>query len=205
MKLSQFILSGACVILADSSIATTLDFEDLNPSPAAFDILPTPYNGLTFSGWYAGPDTVYSAASGTIDLFTDFADPSDPFAYIVSEGNSIRAPSPIIFDGAYFSGYSGVTFRLLLSGALVWTSLSLSDAPGPDPYGPTFLASGYAALVDEVIVSGVQGFFSMDDFTFRRPTLESQVPTPSTVLLLIGAFAVLGIRSTGRLNRAVAI
>lgn len=174
-----------------SASATTLTFEDLSPAPALFDTVPTPYNGLTFTGWFYGPDTVFTPASGTIDLFTDFADPNDPGAFVITNNNAVTSATDFFFDGAWFSGYSGVTFELWLDGVLVHTSDTLPDAPGIDPYLPTMLASGYTGLVDKVVVSGVQGYFAMDDFTFRLSDV-SAVPEPQTLAMALFALGLGG-------------
>lgn len=199
MKLSRFsalfvVLAWAFAPLAQAT--TVLTFEDLDSSPAAYDVVPTPYQGLTFTGWYFGVDTLYKPASGLIDLFTDYADPTNPFDYVITNSNNrITSATPFIFDGAWFSGYSGVTFELWNSGTLVATSASLPDAPGVDPYDPVFLASGYAGEVDTVVVSGVQGYYSMDDFTFHRASTNA-VPEPASA-----ALALLGIGMAGWMRR----
>lgn len=177
--------AAACLFLSVASVsyAATLTFEDLNPSPASFDVMPSPYGGFTFSGWFFGPDTLYTPASGMIDLFTDYADPNDPGAYVITNNNAIAAASPFIFNGAAFSGFSGVTFELYLGGNLVHTSATLPDAAGATAYLPTMLSSGYSLPVDTVKVSGVQGYYSMDDFSYQA---VSSVPEP-------GSFALLGL------------
>lgn len=186
--------------------AATLTFEDLDPSPATYDAMPV-YNGFTFSGWLYGPDTVYPTASGTIDLFTDFANPNDPYAWIITKNNIISSTQPFYFDGAWFAGSSGVTFELSLNEILVATSTTLLDAIGNVPYGPTFLASGYAGLTDKIVVSGVQGFFAMDDFTYRT----AAVPEPGTHLMVllclvgVGAVAQMRKRQSGQYKRARSI
>ena len=179
------VFAGAVTLLlvATNAIASQiLTFEDLNPAPASFDLMPSSYNGLTFTGWYYGPDTIYTPASGVIDLFSDYADPSNPGAYIVTNSNNqITSTTPIVFEGAKFSGYSGVSFQLWSNGILVHTSAVLPDAPGTDPYLPIFLASGYGGQVDKVVVSGVQGYYSMDDIVFTA----SAVPEPTSMLLVM--------------------
>jgi len=180
------------IILAWAASATcadadTLTFEDLDPAPAAFDLVPTPYHGLTFTGWYFGPDSTYTPGSGIIDIFTDYANPADPGAYTISANNSIESATPFLFSGATFSGYSGVTFLLWYLGTLVATSAALPDAPDITPYGPTFLASGYSGLVDKVVVSGVQGYYSMDDFNFQA----TAVPEPASYLTLFAGLITL--------------
>lgn len=187
------------IIFSQSAIAhasTVLTFEDLDSSPAAYDVVPTPYQGLTFTGWYFGVDTLYKPASGLIDLFTDYADPANPFDYVITNSNNrITSATPFIFDGAWFSGYSGVTFELWNGGTLVATSASLPDAPGVDPYDPVFLASGYSGEVDTVVVSGVQGYYSMDDFTFHQASTNA-VPEPASA-----ALALLGVGMAGWMRR----
>ena len=181
-------------VTASNTYGSTLTFEDLNPTPALFDTVPTPYNGFAYTGWFYGPDTVFTPASGTIDLFTDYADPNDPGAFVITNSNAITSAIDFFFDGAWFSGYSGVTFELWLDGVLVHTSDTLADAPGVDPYLPTLLASGYAGLVDKVVVSGVQGYFAMDDFTFRLSDV-SNVPEPQTLAMALLALGLGGFAS----------
>lgn len=182
---------GICLGAMGIGSAATLTFEDLSPAPASFDVMST-YGGFTFTGWYYGPDTVYTPASGAIDLFTDYADPNDPGAYVITNNNAITRATDFYFDGAWFSGYSGVTFELWDDGNLLGAFGSLPDAPDIDPYGPTFLASGYAGLVDKVVVSGVQGYFSMDDFTFHVPT-NNNVPEPASLALVLLGLGIGGI------------
>jgi len=96
---------------------------------------------------------------------------------------------PKIFDGAYFSGFNDVQFKLYSGVTLVGLSSVLSL--GTVGSGPTFLASGYAGPVNLVGIVGnrsPQGF-AMDNFTFH------DAPEPSTLLLLaIGAISLLGYR-----------
>lgn len=166
---------------ASPANSTILTFEDLNPAPALYDLMPATYKGLQFSGWYFGPDTFYTPGSGVIDLFTDYADPADPGAFVITDSNNtITSATPFVFDGANISGYSGVTFKLFLSGSLVATSATLPDAPDTTPYGPTFLASGYGGLVDKVVVRGVQGYYAVDDFTFQPST---DMPEPGSLAI----------------------
>lgn len=185
-----FAASLISVFTAGPVTAATLTFEDLTPPPAGFDVMPS-HSGFTFSNWLYGPDTVYTPASGAIDLFTDYADPNDPGAYVITNNNAITSATDFYFDGAWFSGYSGVTFELWNDGALLGAFGSLPDAPGADPYGPTFLASGYAGLVDKVVVSGVQGYYSMDDFTYHVPdTTGGTIPEPASLGLALLALGI---------------
>lgn len=165
--------------------STTLTFEDLDPSPASYDVMPSPYQGFTFSGWFYGPDTVYTPASGIIDLFTDYYQ-GDPSALVVTNLNEVSRATPFVFEGASFSGFSGVQFELYLGGSLVATSATLPDA-GATAYGPTWLPSGYGGAVDSVKVAGVQGYFAMDDFTYQE---VSAIPEPASYAMLIGGLLV---------------
>jgi hypothetical protein len=97
-------------------------------------------------------------------------------------------PSLVRFDGAYFAGldFSTATFQLYNSGSLVATSGTLIPSSTP-----TFLASGYTGLVDEVRVSLASvGYIVMDNVTYN--TDIETVPEPSTILGLgvlgFGAF-----------------
>ena len=97
-------------------------------------------------------------------------------------------PSLVRFDGAYFAGldFSTATFQLYNSGSLVATSGTLIPSSTP-----TFLASGYTGLVDEVRVSLASvGSIVMDNVTYN--TDIETVPEPSTILGLgvlgLGAF-----------------
>jgi PEP-CTERM motif len=179
---------------AESAVIT---FEDLNPSTSSFDSMPSPYKGFTFTNWFYGPDLLYRPASGVIDLFTDYADPNNPDARVITDNNAITATSPFIFDGATFSGYSGVTFQLYLGGNLVHTSMTLADAVGPDAYLPTVLSSGYGLAVDTVKVSGVQGYYSMDDFSYHAVTVAA-IPEPGTYALMFAGLLAVGIAGRRR-------
>ncbi len=193
------LLAVALVLPATASVVLT--FEDLDPSPASFDVMPSPYNGFAFSGWFYGPETVYTPASGTIDLFTDYIDPNDPGAFVVTDtNNAITSASAFYFDGAAFSGYSGVTFELFLAGTLVHTSATLPEAPGVDPYLPSFLASGYSGLIDTIVVSGVQGYYAMDDFKYHTESTTA-IPEPATGALTAIALLAVGAISTRRRAR----
>lgn len=192
MRLRYYFLSVVLVYAGSdlsSAHATTLDFEDLSTVSTPYSVVPDPYNGFTFGGWFFGVDTIYTAGSGAIDLYTDYANPSDPSAYVITNtNNQITSATAFVFDGATFSGYSGVTFQLWLGGNVVHTSASLPDASGTDPYAPTFLASGYSGQVDQVVVTGVQGYYSMDDFTYHA---AAAVPEPTSDVLLLGGLAAL--------------
>ena len=188
MFIKSILVSGLALVGAAAS-AATFTFEDLNPAPASFDAMPASYNAFTFTGWYFGPDTTYTPSSGSIDLFTDYTDPQNPLDYVITNNNAISSVTPFVFDGAMFSGDSGVTFELYLAGNLVHTSATLPDSSGTF-YAPTLLASGYTGLVDTVKVRAVQGYYSMDDFQYQA----APIPEPATyALLVVGLLAVGGV------------
>lgn len=155
---------------AAAASATTLTFDDIG----ADGFVPANYGGLDWSqgDWFnfGGAQDPYTAHSGDYRIVSGFMD--------ADSATTIRSATPIHFDGAWFAGLDGatVTFNLFYQGALVATSATL------DPSGtPTFLASGYAGLVDQIVVaSPAQGSYVMDDFTFT-----AAVPEPQTVALML--------------------
>lgn len=168
--------------------ADVLGFDDIG----AYGSVPANYGGLDWSAstWLAFDDVAgdpFAPHSGSWQLAADFGS---------SDANTtIRFLTDSIFDGAWFSGYddSSVGFHLYLDGALVGTSALLSTTGSA-----AFLASGYAGLVDTVVVtSGQHAFYAMDDFTFRQAV--AAVPEPQTWALM---FAGLGVVATlARRNR----
>ena len=191
MKILRSVIIGSCLAaMGVSGIqAATLDFEDLSGVSTPFSAMPDPYSGFTFSGWYFGPDTVYTPSSGSIDLFTDYTDPQNPLDYVITSNNAVSSVTPFIFEGATFSGDSGVTFELYLAGNLVHTSATLPDSSGTF-YAPTLLASGYTGQVDTVKVRAVQGYYSMDDFAYHAAAV---VPEPESYALLMAGIGLLAL------------
>lgn len=206
MKAIQTLVAGTLIswlAAAGNTHAAVLTFEDLNPAPATFDVMPT-YGSFAFSNWFYGPDTVYTPASGATDLFTNYADPNDPGNYVITNNNAITRSESFYFDGAWFSGYSGVTFELWNGSSFLGAFGAIPDAPGPDPYGPTFIASLYAGLVDKVVVSGVQGYYSMDDFTYHLQDTGgggNTIPEPASLGLTLLALGWGAAQSRKRLQK----
>ncbi len=90
----------------------------------------------------------------------------------------------VTFDGAWFAGLGGaqLSFELFFQGQKVGSSASLDPSATP-----SFLASGYAGLVDAVQVKSLNhGEFVMDDLSFTAAVPEPQ----SYALLLAGLLAV---------------
>lgn len=149
----EFVKKNLAVIMfvllfASSANATVLNFEDLSGQAP----VPSNYAGLTWSaGWtyYSFSQPPYNPSSGIVRVYNYNANPS------------IRFPSVVKFDGAYFAGYFSAQFLLYNNGNLVHTSNAIALSATP-----TFLSSGYTGLVDEVRINATGGFFVMDDFTY---------------------------------------
>lgn len=182
------VAAAAFAALAAPAAAAVLTFDDLR----SYGAVPAGYGGLDWSAssWiaFADPQDPFSPHSGTWRVATAFGS-SDA-------ASTIRLTAPGVFKGAWFSGYgdANVSFSLYQSGALVARSGGLAPSAAP-----AFLASGYAGLVDAVVVSSpLQGFFAMDDFTFSAAPI-TPVPEPRTSALLLAGLGVIGL--TGRRRR----
>lgn len=171
--------AASVVLSASASAATVLSFDDIGADGA----IPVNYGGLDWSagGWsvFGIEQAPFTPHSGDYRAFSDFQ--PDP---VEAPSAAIGFLSPAQFEGAWFSGLEGATvsFQMYLGGSLVATSATL------DPTAtPSFLASGYAGLVDRVvIVSPGQGSFAMDDFMY------APVPEPQNYALLLGGLAAIG-------------
>ncbi len=161
-----FALSSPC------TQAGVLNFDDL---PA--NVSMAEYGGLTWRGWIAvdRQPAPFTAASGDTRLVN------------LSNDNSFSSSVAFTFQGAHFAGYATVNFELFHRGLLVAVSgpLATTDAP-------TFLASGYQGLVDQVtIVADLPQFFVMDDVVINSAT-RAEVAEPGSLALLMGALGVMG-------------
>jgi hypothetical protein len=169
----------ALAAIAPFASATVLTFDDIGADGG----VPLNYGGLD---WSAGAWSVFgleqdpfTAHSGSFRATTGF-DSTD-------EQTRIGFNAPTTFQGAWFAGFSDVTvtFELFLGGQQVGTSATLTAGATP-----SFLGSGYAGLVDAVIVSSsAQDGYVMDDFTFAQ---TAPVPEPGSYALMLAGLGVVG-------------
>jgi hypothetical protein len=168
--LPSLVLAAASLVATPFASATVLTFDDI----ASDDFVSANYGGLDWSSsdWFAYGDAQapFTPHSGDARITTGFGD--------ADTASAIGLGADKTFQGAWFAGFEdvAVTFKLYDHGTLVATSSTLATSATP-----TWLASGYAGLVDEVIVSSAnQGGFVMDDFTF-----SAAVPEPGSAALLV--------------------
>lgn len=169
------VLPLTLALAAPFASATVVTFDDLTDD----GLVPANYAGLDWSAssWFqfAGDQYPYTAHSGDRRATLGFDG--------TSATSAIGFLTPSIFGGAWFAGFNdiNVSIDMYLGGTLVSTAslLSLSDTP-------TFLASGYAGLVDRLVFrSNDPAFFVMDDLTF-----SAAVPEPASGALALGGLAV---------------
>lgn len=204
MSVVKRALAGAILFLGltthQANAATVVTFDDLAGNGTVAD----GYGGVNWGGgwfYYDVEQPPYTASS--------------PFTRVYHQGsNSLSFIDDVVFVGAVFSGYgpndgtnfSGISFELLLNGVTVATSASLGASSIP-----TFLASGYSGLVDQVrVLGGLDsadtrnfGYFVMDDVTYI-----SAVPVPASLPLLLsglGVVGLIGLRRKQKSNRSESV
>ena len=183
--LSCLALAAASLVLSLPAAATVLTFDDITSDGT----VAANYGGLDWStgNWFAfgGDEAPYTPHSGTVRVTSGFDADDAATAIGLGAGRT--------FQGAWFAGLEGatVTFQLYDHGTLVATSATLDPSATP-----TWLASGYDGLVDEVIVSSpFQALYVMDDFTF-----SDAVPEPASIAQLLGGVLLLGAAARRRAN-----
>ena len=195
-RICAMVVGTALGALASAASATVLTFDDIGGDAPLTEVAGGHYGGLDWTGsdWLAfvEPNDPFNASSGSTRLVTSFGD--------TDAATTVRFGAPSTFQGAAFAGLGGadVTFELFFKGQQVFTSATLDPSATP-----TFLASGYAGLVDEVIVSSTadgQGNFAMDDFTFS--TAAQAVPEPGSYALLLAGLGAIGAIARRRKPRA---
>jgi opacity protein-like surface antigen len=170
---SMLVVAVLVFAAAGSTAAqTVVDFDDLT----GHGKIPTPYAGIDWMDEWTHYDHVqvpYPPRSWPTRVYATL-----PGCYTcnASIGEFGFIGQPVSFWGAWFLGYTTVSFELFLGGTLVHTSPSLQLT---DTY--QFLASGYAGNIDRVRVVGGNENYVMDDVTFGTTNV---VPEPLSMILL---------------------
>jgi opacity protein-like surface antigen len=175
--LRGLIAAAAFTALLPAASAAVLSFDDIG----ADGTVPLNYGGLDWSsaGWtvFSTPAEPYTAHSGDGRVATGF---------MAEDASSlIRFNQASSFQGAWFAGLGGavLSFELYLGDQLVHSSATLDPSAAP-----SFLSSGYAGLVDSVVIKSLNhGEFVMDDFTFT-----TAVPEPESYALMLAGLAGIG-------------
>ena len=169
-KLLVVITMVFMMAIAVNASAVVLDFEDLS----GYGFMPDPYQGVIdwedgVWAYYDSFSPPYNPSSGVSAafVFEDYDDtPSWDFL------------TPVIYDGSFFSGYSGGTVQMDLyySNVLVHSTGILAPSSAP-----AFLATGYSGFVDRVVINNPDPTdWAMDDITYN----STQAPEPMTIILL---------------------
>lgn len=174
------LLASALLSIGQWSVAAVLTFDDLS---GYYPAVPATYDGFNFTGWYVDSTCSGTSATGACSVYPYQPESLPTSIFSLTNANSISsvADKPFVFEGAYFTGFSGVTeqFDLYLGGSLVGTSSSLT-LNGSET--PAFLSSGYSGKVDKVVVASN----SIDRAVMDNFTYVSSVPEPATLPLILG-------------------
>jgi hypothetical protein len=155
--------------LSAGPVVFTFDDIDTGGSIVA---MPAGYAGIDWPtnfgvyGWNESPYNPHSAPNKVLVNRGDEPNPTYLFSFIT--------PGVTIFVGAWFSGWTEVSFDLYRQGVLVHSSVTLATSGTP-----AFLASGYNGVVDSVTINGQGGLYVFDDLTLDR----AGVPEPASLAL----------------------
>jgi hypothetical protein len=189
-KLLVVIVSSLLAVVAAN--AGVIGFDDLGSTCNSTNIgnVPDGYGGINWSGnWtcYSNVEAAYPPHSQPGRVFDSS-----------TAGNFFTFVTPQTFQGAWFSGLNTTTVQFeLYSGInLVGSSVVLGTTSTP-----TFLSSGYAGLIDKVVVaSNAPDHFVMDDVTYTSgPTGPTgsigpiETPEPKTVALLAAGLGLIAL------------
>ena len=172
MKKLIMICTVLMVLMAVSGVqaapTTVLNFDDLINGSSAHP-LPVDYAGLNWDTewfWWSWAQDPYNPSSPDTRIATHNYGGWIDFSPL---------GAPVIFQGAYISGYDLTTvhFEGYLGAVLVGISPTLVPSSTP-----TFLAANFGGPVDYVsLVSTDFNYFAMDDVTFQA------IPAPGAILL----------------------
>lgn len=188
MKMTYAIAAMLAVgsVTAANAATTVVTFDDLPGGQSSLDIIPDGYGGITWaSNWtyYGFDNDPYNPQTAPNKAIVNYA--LHPAG--VEEAVPFYFAAPVVFQGAFFAGYAGqfglkpVTFQLYNAGTLVATSATIT-VDGT----PTWLASGYSGLVDEVRIDSSNGYYVFDNVTYGA------VPEPESWALMIAGFGMVG-------------
>lgn len=184
-----------------SAEAVVVQFDDLS----GMGVLTGSYGGINWAGnwrYFDALQAPYTPASGSQRIYRNYTTWGTSAADIPFYFNT-----DVVFSGAAISGYAvnPVTFLLFNNGSLVHSTAAFTPSSIP-----TFAASGYGGLVDEVRISGRQ-IVTLDNITYALgggpggggeggPGENGGVPEPASWAMLITGFGLVG--ATLRRRRA---
>ncbi|MTV36227.1 glycoside hydrolase family 5 protein [Duganella radicis] len=183
------LFAGASLLLATQAQAAPVDFEDLH-ADGDFAALASPYAGLNWAeDWYYGDSTIEGYDNGAhsgVSFLTN--------GYGV-DNLSVSGTSAFNFKGAWFAAPN-------TNGAVAsWINITAYDAADHviGSTGNVNIGAGYQwvsanfANVSRLNIARDDGWFVMDDFT-----VQSAVPEPGTVLMLLAGLGVVAFAARRR-------